>query len=178
MLATDIWKPSYLKHLIKDIPDFPKPGIVFKDITPLLADRLGFQSMLHQLGTTLYPVEFDKLVVTESRGFLIGSPLAALKHCGLVLARKPGKLPREAWSATYSLEYGTDRLEMHKGDILEGERVIIIDDVLATGGTAAAVESLCRMSGAKVVGHRFLIELMGLKGREKLEAPVTSILKY
>jgi len=167
-----------LKENIKDIPDFPKKGVLFKDITPLLQDPALFRSTIRRLAELVQDKDFTKFVAIESRGFLLGSALCEYFHKGLVLVRKPGKLPRKTISHTYELEYGTDTLEIHAEDIGAKDKIIIIDDVLATGGTAHATETLCLKTGAHVVGHLFLIELLFLEGQKKLKAPSLSLIQY
>lgn len=168
-------KVSELEKLISTVPDFPKPGIQFKDITPLLENPKAFNALVEHL-VELVPATTKKLVAIESRGFILGSAMAQAKKCGLVLARKKGKLPRETVSVEYALEYGTDQVEIHKDAIKAGEAVTIVDDVLATGGTAEAVEKLCKKVGGKVDAHVFLMEIDFLKGRKKLSSPVESLL--
>lgn len=166
------------KELVKDVPHFPREGIVFKDITPLLESGPAFKDLIHHM-SSLVPKDVTKIVSIESRGFILGSALAAHTGRGLVLCRKPGKLPRETISATYQLEYGQDSLELHKSSLSREDRVLIVDDVLATGGTAQAATHLCESAGAKVSGLMFLVELDFLKGRSKLSgANVQSILRY
>lgn len=161
---------------IQDVPDFPKPGILFKDITPVLADPKAFRALIEHFAQQV-PSETEKIVAIESRGFILGSALAHHLETGLVLVRKPGKLPRSTVSHSYELEYGTDKLQIHAEDLAPDEKVVIIDDVLATGGTAAATEFLCREVGAKVLKHLFLMEIEFLKGREKLNSPLHCLLK-
>lgn len=165
-----------VKALIRDVPDFPKPGIMFKDISPVLEDGEAFRTMAKLLADKIDP-RTTKLVAIESRGFILGAAVAQHLKAGMVIVRKPGKLPRETVKKTYALEYGEDAVEMHKDALNGDDLVTIIDDVLATGGTAHAVEQLCRESGARISGHVFLMELEFLKGREKLQAPVTSLIK-
>jgi adenine phosphoribosyltransferase len=157
-----------LEAYIRDVPDFPKDGIVFKDITPLLASPEGFRAAIDRLASEYEDDGVTKLVGAEARGFILGGALAYRLGAGFVPARKPGKLPRDTASAEYQLEYGIDSLEMHKDSVVAGDRVVIIDDVLATGGTAAAKARLVRESGGEVVGFAFLLELDFLHGREKL----------
>lgn len=166
-----------IKNMIVDVADFPKKGVVFKDITPILDDPKAFHSLFEHFKNTI-DFKVDKVVAIESRGFLLGGPLAMLLEAGLVLVRKPGKLPRETVKQSYDLEYGQDSLEIQKDDLKAGDRVLIVDDVLATGGTAHAAENLCGQLGAEVVGHRFLIELGFLAGAEKLKAPSRSLINY
>ncbi|MGI9507686.1 MAG: adenine phosphoribosyltransferase [Geminicoccaceae bacterium] len=167
-----------LKAHIRTIPDFPKPGILFYDITTLLLNAKAFQVAVDKLHTIVEQTRPDHLVAIESRGFLFGAPLAARSEIGLVLARKKGKLPGAVISHTYDLEYGTDTIEMSEGFVQPGNRVLIVDDLLATGGTALATETLLKTIGADVVGTLCLIELVGLSGREKLGEPVYTILTY
>lgn len=157
-----------LHDYIRDIPDFPKKGILFKDITPLLGNRKAMEYTLDALAEMVEkPV--DKIVGTEARGFLFGILLAQKLEAGFIPVRKPGKLPYHTFGASYELEYGTDKLEMHKDAILPGERVLIHDDVLATGGTAKAVCHLVEQCGGVVTQCNFLIELSFLKGRAKID---------
>lgn len=166
-----------LKDYICDVPDFPEKGIIFKDITPLLQDSNAF-SKTTKAFAELVPEDVKHLVAIESRGFIFGSALANELGIGMTLVRKPGKLPRETISHTYALEYGEDTLEIHKEALKPGERVMIIDDVLATGGTAEATFELCKKVGVEVAGFLFLMELGFLNGREKLSAPIHTLLKY
>ena len=158
-----------LRRLIRDVPDFPKPGIVFKDITPLLADEAAFSTVIDIIVVHFGRGNIDKVVGIEARGFIIASPVAYHFSAGFVPVRKAGKLPWESESETYDLEYGTETLEIHKDAFGPGERVLIVDDVLATGGTAQATARLVERLGAKVVGIACLIELSFLGGREKLK---------
>lgn len=157
-----------LKAGIRDVPDFPKPGIVFKDITTLLQDGVLFRRTIDLLVALAGDRPVDKIVAIESRGFLFGGALAHRLGTGLVLVRKPGKLPWKTVSASYELEYGTDSVEMHQDAVAPGDRVLIVDDVIATGGTAAAVGELTKGLGATVSAYVFLAELSFLNGREKL----------
>lgn len=166
-----------IEDKIVDVPDFPSKGIVFKDISPILLDVKFFNALVEQLEKTIRE-PIDKLAVIESRGFLLGAPLAEKLNAGLVLIRKKGKLPRKTLQESYSLEYGEDVIEVHEEDLSQGDRVMIIDDVLATGGTASAAERLCQKAGATVVGSRFMIELKFLGGAEKLSAPSQSLFAY
>ena len=159
-----------LRALIRDVPDFPQEGIVFKDITPLLADDDGFSSAIDLIVVRYGRGNVDKVVGIEARGFIVASPVAYHFGAGFVPVRKAGKLPWEAESQEYALEYGTAVLEIHKDSIAPGERVLIVDDVLATGGTAKATASLVERLGGKVVGIATLIELAFLKGRDNLGA--------
>jgi adenine phosphoribosyltransferase len=158
-----------LKGLIRDVPDFPQKGIVFKDITPLLADESAFSSVIDMIVVHFGRGNVDKVVGIEARGFIVSSPIAYHFGAGFVPVRKAGKLPWETDAEQYELEYGTETLEVHRDAFVTGERVLIVDDVLATGGTARATARLVERLGAKVVGLAFLIELGFLKGREKLE---------
>jgi adenine phosphoribosyltransferase len=168
-----------LRSLIRDIPDFPKPGIIFKDITPLLADAQALALAVSSLADLARPLGVDCVVAAEARGFLLGPALALELGAGFVLARKPGKLPYQTVSAEYLLEYGTNQLELHSDAVAEGARVLVHDDLLATGGTARALCDLVEQLGGEVVGCGFLIELGFLGGRAAL-APheVHSLLDY
>lgn len=166
-----------LEKFIRDVPDFPKPGIVFKDITPLLASPEGFREAIDQLAGPYADSGVTHVLGAEARGFILGGALACKLGAGFIPARKPGKLPFSTTSAEYALEYGTDQLEMHTDAIKAGDRVLIVDDVLATGGTAAAKADLVTRSGAEVVGYTFLMELDFLHGRDKLgEHRIVSLL--
>lgn len=168
-----------LKRLIREVPDYPKPGINFFDITTLLKDREGFRLTLDRFHKLFDALHVDKVVGMESRGFLFGPPLAYELDAGFVPVRKPGKLPAETIRQDYALEYGTDGLEMHRDAVETGERVLIVDDVIATGGTAAATGELVKACGGQVVGFGFLIELTFLDGRQRLgEVPVSSLITY
>ncbi len=159
-----------LKNIIRDIPDFPKKGIVFKDITTLLADAQSFQKMIDLLAHRYVGKKIDKVVGVEARGFIIGAALAYKLGAGIVLVRKPGKLPSETYKKTYDLEYGTDTLEIHTDAIKKGEKILIADDLLATGGTMAAVVDMVNQMGGEIVECCFMTELEFLQGREKLPA--------
>ena len=168
-----------LKNIIRDIPDFPKKGIIFKDITTLLADAKSYQRMVDLLAHRYVGQKIDKVVGVEARGFIIGAALAYKLGAGIVLVRKPGKLPSETFKKTYQLEYGTDTLEIHTDAIGKGERVLIADDLLATGGTMAAVVDMVKSMGAELVECCFMAELEFLHGKEKLPAgKVFSLLKF
>ncbi len=168
-----------LRRIIRDVPDFPKKGIVFKDITTLLRDPVAFSRSIDLLCERLAGRDHDVLVGIESRGFLFASTIAYKLGKGLVPVRKPGKLPARTVQVSYQLEYGTDSLEMHEDAIDRGQRVVIVDDVLATGGTARAVADLVEKVGGRVEALSFLIELDFLKGREKLaDYDVVSLLRY
>jgi adenine phosphoribosyltransferase len=153
---------------IRDVPDFPKPGIVFKDIMPLVADPTSLQQTIDLLSEWARPREPDIILGAEARGFIFGGALAYELGCGFVAARKPGKLPWKTVEATYELEYGTDSLQVHADSLVAGQRVIVLDDVLATGGTARAKIDLVEQLGGAVAGALFVIELTFLNGREKL----------
>ena len=164
---------------IRDVPDFPKPGVVFKDITPLLADPAALKAAVAAMAAPYRADPPAKLLAAEARGFLFAVPMALELGCGVVPVRKPGKLPSEVTRAEYALEYGTDVLEMHADAVAPGERVLIVDDVLATGGTVAACVTLARGAGAEVAGAAFLIELAFLDGRAKLGGlPVTAAVTF
>ena len=168
-----------LKGKIRDIPDFPKPGVVFKDITPLLADSQAFRAALDLLGDRYRDRGIQVVVGVEARGFIIGSALAYKLGAGHVLIRKAGKLPFQTYRAAYQLEYGTDTLEIHEDALEPGTRVLIADDVLATGGTVGAAIDLVNKLGGEIVEIAFLVELTFLKGREKLaEYPLFSLIQY
>jgi adenine phosphoribosyltransferase len=158
-----------LRSLIRDIPDFPQAGISFKDITPLLLDPKGLDGAVSALAEWARPKQVELVVAAEARGFILGGALARELGAGFVPARKPGKLPHETLSAEYILEYGIDALEMHADALRGGARVLVHDDVLATGGTARATADLIERAGAHVVGFAFLIELAFLEGRRRLE---------
>lgn len=164
---------------VRDIPDFPKPGIVFKDVTPLLKSPAVFQEVVDRLAQQAAPLKPDFVVGIESRGFLFGAPLALQLGAGFLPVRKPGKLPYEVERIDYSLEYGSGSLEIHADALTEGHRVLIVDDLLATGGTAYASRALVERLGGTVVGAGFVIELAFLEGRNRLEGvPVFSLLTY
>ena len=168
-----------LKAKIRHVPDFPKAGILFYDVTTLLRDPQGLRLTIDSLSLPYEGRGIDLVVGIESRGFILGAAVADRIGAGFVLVRKVGKLPSATIQASYSLEYGTDSLEMHKDAIDPGQRVLIVDDLLATGGTAAAAVSLVKQLGGKVEGLAFLIELLELKGRDKLPGEqVTTILQY
>ena len=168
-----------LKGLIRDVPDFPKEGIVFKDITPLIGDPQGLTLALDALAAPFREAGVTAVAGMESRGFIFGVPVAERLGVGFVPVRKPGKLPAETLSEEYALEYGTDELEVHRDAAGAGDRVLIVDDLLATGGTAAATVRLIRALGAEVVGVAFVIELGFLSGRDKLHGvDVQSLITY
>ncbi len=157
-----------LKSLIRSVPDFPKPGIVYRDITTLLSNAEAFQTSIDLLAAHFMDKAITKVVGIESRGFVTAAPLAYLLGVGFVPVRKKGKLPYKTNLISYQLEYGTDSLEIHEDAVVKDERVLVVDDLLATGGTASATCALVRKSGAKVSGAAFLVELSDLKGRDRL----------
>jgi adenine phosphoribosyltransferase len=168
-----------IKSLIRDIPDFPKAGILFRDITTLLKDPAGLKYTIDALADQCADMQPDYILGMESRGFIFAAPLAYRLNAGFVPVRKPGKLPAEAFSVEYALEYGTDRLEMHKDAIEPGKRVLIVDDVIATGGTAAATAKLVEMAQGELVGFGFLSELTFLEGRKALpQVPIVALIEY
>ena len=168
-----------LEDYVKSIPDFPKPGIIFRDVTSVLQGPEGLKLSIHEMMKRLEGMEFDVIAGAEARGFLFGMPLAYNKSKGFVPIRKKGKLPRETISEEYDLEYGTETIEMHKDAIFPGQRVVLVDDLLATGGTAAAAIRMIEKLGGKVVKVLFLMELAGLEGRKELEGyDVDSVIVY
>ena len=168
-----------IRDLIRDVPNFPKEGIVFKDITTLTRDPAGFRESIDQIVKQYADAEIDVVVGIEARGFIFGGAVAYLLDAGFVPARKQGKLPAETVRAEYELEYGTDAIEIHRDAISKGQRVLIVDDLLATGGTAAAVVELVEKLGGELVGIAFLIDLTFLNGREKLQGrKITSLVDY
>ncbi|HAN45050.1 MAG TPA: adenine phosphoribosyltransferase [Cyanobacteria bacterium UBA8156] len=169
-----------IQDLIRDVPDFPQPGVIFRDITPVLAHPEGLDTLIEGLSAPFMGIGIALVVGIESRGFILGAPVARQLNCGFVPVRKPGKLPCPTYSVEYALEYGTDRLEMHQDAIAPGQRVLIVDDVIATGGTAGAAAKLIEQAGGKLAGFAFAIELMFLDGRQNLpdNVPVVSLLSY
>ena len=168
-----------LKQTIRNIPDFPKEGILFRDITTLLKDADAYEQLISELADSLKAYDVDIVIGPEARGFVIGSALAYAIHAGFVVARKPGKLPCKTMRFEYGLEYGSDTLEIHEDAIKPGQRVAIVDDLLAIGGTALATIKLAEQAGATVVAARFAIELCDLNGRELLKGyDVDSVIKY
>ena len=168
-----------IKTLIRDIPDFPKPGILFKDITPLLQNPAGLKSALDALAEPFIGKGITAVAGMESRGFIFGVPVAERLGVGFVPVRKPGKLPAETVSEEFSLEYGTDTLEIHKDALKPGDKVLVIDDLLATGGTAKATISLIQKLGAEVAGIGFVIELAFLNGKDALNGtPIHRLISY
>lgn len=168
-----------LKKYIADIPDFPEPGVIFRDVTPLLANKDAYQESIRLISEFAKDKKVDVIVGPEARGFLFGCPVALALQCGFVPVRKPGKLPREVISQSYDLEYGSNEIQMHSDSIQAGQNVLVVDDLLATGGTVEAAITLIEKMGGNVVGTAFLIELEALKGRELLKGyDVFSVLKY
>lgn len=168
-----------LKSLIRDIPDFPQPGILFRDITTLLKDPEGLQYTIKSLAEKCRGFSADYIVGMESRGFIFGTPLAYELGIGFIPVRKPGKLPAAVYTVEYDLEYGTDRLEIHQDALPSGSRVLIVDDLIATGGTASATAQLVQQSGSILVGFAFIIELQGIAGRKRLpEVPIVTLIEY
>jgi adenine phosphoribosyltransferase len=163
--------PVDLAGFIRPVPDFPKPGILFRDITPLMADPAALAAAIDRLAAPWRSTHLDAIAAVEARGFLFATPLALTLGVGVILVRKPGKLPAKTIEYEYALEYGSDRLQMHAGVLSPGARVLVVDDVLATGGTAEACVRLVEAGGGKVVGAAFLLELAALEGRQRL-APV------
>ena len=176
---TDDARIDALKALIRDVPDFPKPGILFKDITTLLKDPRGFKSAIDLFTALVQDRRVDTVLAVESRGFILGSALADRLGTGFVPVRKPGKLPSKTVRLEYDLEYGKDCIEVHADAFRKGERVLVVDDVIATGGTAWAAGELARQLGAEVAGYAFLVELSFLDGRKRLGgADVMSLIRY
>ena len=168
-----------LKELIRHVPDFPKPGILFYDITTLLKNASGFRQAVERLTEPFRETQVDLVVGIESRGFILGAAVADRLGVGFIPVRKPGRLPSQTVRVSYNLEYGTDALEMHRDAVRSGERVLIVDDLLATGGTAAATVELVTRSGGEVLALAFLIELEVLNGRARLgEEEIFSALRY
>lgn len=178
LIPDDELQNLLLPH-IRDIPDFPKPGILFKDITTLLKQPQALRLVLEQMAVRFAHESIDHVVGIESRGFILGTPLAYLLNAGFVPVRKSGKLPGSTYRKSYALEYGTDTLEIHQDAITPGERVLLCDDLLATGGTARATLEMLQELGATVVGSVFAIELSFLNGREKLaDCKTVSLIRY
>ena len=168
-----------LEDYVVSIPDYPEPGILFRDVTSILQDAEGLKLAIDSLQAELDGLDFDVIAGTESRGFIFGMPIAYNLHKPFVLVRKKGKLPRETVSASYDLEYGSAEIEMHKDSIKPGQKVVLIDDLIATGGTIEAAAKLVESLGGEVVRIIFLMELAGLKGREKLKNyDVRSVIRY
>ncbi|MFO7678206.1 MAG: adenine phosphoribosyltransferase [Thermoplasmatota archaeon] len=158
-----------IKSKIRTIPHWPKKGVMFRDITSLLIDPLGFHETIDLLHNRYCKENIDAIVGIESRGFIVGAPLAYLLNCGFIPIRKPGKLPGEVVCEEYALEYGTDKIEIHKDAIKKGDRIVIVDDLLATGGTANAAGNLVKKLGGEIIEFTFVVELPDLKGREKIK---------
>lgn len=178
-MTTGAAAADILRERVRDIPGFPKPGIVFKDITPALADPEALDAIVQALAAWARALDIDVVIGAEARGFLLGPAIARELGAGFVLARKPGKLPSATIRAEYELEYGTDSLELHSDAVSAGHRVLVHDDLLATGGTAAALVSLVEQAGGVVAGCAFLIELGFLPGRERLgDANVHALVRY
>jgi len=170
---------ALLRARVRDVPDFPKPGILFRDLTPLMGDGVAMREAVDLLAEAAVRHRPELIVAIESRGFIFGAPVAASLGVGFVPVRKPGKLPHKTRRRSYDLEYGTDALEMHADAVVEGARVVIVDDLLATGGTAAATVDLVREIGGEVVGAAFVVELELLRGRDRLTGvPVDALLTY
>ena len=167
-----------LKAWIRDVPDYPKPGILFRDLTPLLQDPTALGGAVEAIAAPLRNLGIERVLGIESRGFLFGAPVAMALGAGLGLVRKEGKLPSERLRQSYDLEYGTDAVEMHVDAVEKGQRVVVLDDLIATGGTAVAAVALAREAGAEVVGCSFLVELGFLDGRARLDVPCRTVVRY
>ncbi len=168
-----------LKTLIRDVPDFPKPGILFRDYTTVLKDPQGWRVTIDRLCEAVQDWQPEVIVGIESRGFILGAPMAYNLGLGFVPVRKPGKLPAAVHGVDYDLEYGSDRLEIHQDAVHAGQRVLVVDDLMATGGTAAATATLLQTCGAEIVGFAFVVELLELAGRQRLpEVPIISLCHY
>lgn len=168
-----------LKEKIHSVPDYPKKGIIFRDITPVLEDKNSFYFLINKLASFFKNKKIDKIVGIDARGFLLAAPLAYKLKTGLTIVRKKGKLPRKTVKKSYSLEYASETLEMHQDSIKKGEKVLLVDDVLATGGTMAATCDLVEKLGGKIIGILFFIELKDLKGRKKLKKyKIKSLIKF
>ncbi len=177
--AVNTGRLEELKQLIREVPDWPKPGILFYDLTTLLKDPTGLRRVLDALTAPYQGQKIEQVLAVEARGFIFAAAVAERLGAGFVPVRKPKKLPAATTSVTYELEYGKDTLEIHKDAVTAGQRVLIVDDLLATGGTAAACAQLARSLGAEIVGLAFVVELLFLNGRKKLEGyPVLSLLQY
>lgn len=167
-----------LKKYIRDVQDFPKPGILFRDISPMLADKNAWQATIKALAEVVRPYKPDMLAGIESRGFLVTAPLALELGCGFMMVRKKGKLPGVTIPHTYDLEYGTDTIEIQENAVKKGQRVVVLDDVLATGGTLAAAVTLLRKAGADVRAAACIIELTFLDGRKRVDLPFEALVRY
>ena len=171
-------KKDRLEDYVVSTPDFPEPGIIFRDITSVLQDEDGLQMAIDEMQKLVQGLEFDVIAGAESRGFIFGTPIAYNMHKPFALVRKKGKLPRETIETSYELEYGTATIEMHKDSIAPGQKVLVVDDLIATGGTLEATIRLVEQLGGEVVGVLVLMELQGLNGRDKIKCPVYSAIKY
>lgn len=169
-----------LRTWVRDVPDFPRPGILFRDLTPMMRDPRGWQAMVRQLGAVCERLQPDLIVGIESRGFLVGGALATALALPFAPVRKPGKLPGVVHGVDYTLEYGSDRLEIHADGFEEGPQVLVVDDLLATGGTAAACAELVERAGGRLSGFAFVVELLALQGRQRLPqaVPVEALIRY
>jgi len=171
--------PEALRALIREVPDFPRPGILFRDITPLLASPSALRAAVDAIAAPYQDAGIERVLGAEARGFLFGLPVALVLGAGFVPVRKPGKLPFDTRDASYELEYGRDTVEMHVDGVEPGQRVLVVDDLIATGGTAQATVELARAGGAEIVACAFLIELAALAGRERLGVDeVHAVLRY
>ncbi|MCR5399527.1 MAG: adenine phosphoribosyltransferase [Lachnospiraceae bacterium] len=171
-------KKERLEDYVVSIPDFPEPGIIFRDITSVLQDADGLELAIDSMQALVKDIDFDVVAGAESRGFIFGTPIAYNMHKPFALVRKKGKLPRETIETSYELEYGTATIEMHKDSIAPGQKVLVVDDLIATGGTLEATIKLVEQLGGEVVGVLVLMELQGLHGRDKIKCPVYSAIKY
>lgn len=176
MISSEVIGMNVIEQKLRQVPDFPKPGINFLDMSPILADGALFSSVVKHMCEPYRTKGITKIIAIESRGFVLGAAIASVLGCGLVMIRKKGKLPGPTVSVSYALEYGTDTLEVLPQNISAGENILIVDDVLATGGTAAATYELCETLGGNVIGFSFFIEIGFLKGRDKLIKPVSSLI--
>jgi adenine phosphoribosyltransferase len=167
-----------LKRVVRDVPDFPQPGIQFRDVTPLLLDPRALRAAVEAIAAPFRDARVERVLGVESRGFIFGAPVALALGAGFGLVRKEGKLPWERLAATYALEYGEDRVEMHVDAVGKDQRVLVVDDLIATGGTAGAAVKLARMAGGQVLGASFLIELSALGGAQHLDVPVHAVIRY
>jgi adenine phosphoribosyltransferase len=167
-----------IRSAIRDVPDFPKPGILFKDLTPLIADAGLLRDTIARLAQPYRDARVDRVAAVEARGFIFGAPLALALGAGFLPVRKPGKLPHRTERVDYALEYGTDALEAHRDGVIAGERIVLVDDLLATGGTAQGALQLIRRLRGDVVGVSFVVELAFLGGRARLDAPVQALVAY
>jgi adenine phosphoribosyltransferase len=167
-----------LKRFVRDVPDFPRPGILFRDVTPLLLEPAALAAAVEAIAAPFRDARVARVLGIESRGFIFGAPVALALGAGFALVRKQGKLPWETFAASYALEYGEDRVEMHVDAVARGQRVLVVDDLIATGGTARAAVQLARRAGGEVVGASFLIELRALGGAQALDVPSHAVLRY